>query len=1423
MCTRPFFLYHSHLFLRASFYFLFILLIPHALLEFYITSSCSLFRSVLDLPPRPPVSFGVPSAPNSPTIASSHTHPALGDLRAISRKGWSRSADDLNQITSTRFSPIKTSFQDKVTEYRNRSNSNTSGVVHSVPSSPIVSSPVGNDGRHPFPSVNNGAPHPLPTSTPRKDTHPTVSISISAPAIDDIPSAPTRNPPTHVHMRSHSFTPKLPSKLGSPLLAPSNPKHKGSGSSDVDVKDDILPSLVPPRNAGGGSAFPFSFGGNSNSKQAACDRDRDGPSTPSQNRQNRITTATLLTPASLDSGTSTTLAPTPPDPNMLSSGEPNKRLSQIVYHSGFLNRLADAPANHHMTLAKGWKPFKAELRGSKLHFWKPPGDRSTGVKELFPTMLVPAAMEDEEDADGDAAASSGNTAVSGEKDMAVRARGRDDTLGRKKRAFWGRRTHPDIVKAENGVGVQRGTFEALVHEAVFGTTFGLGVKKEKKAAEDEDESAGGREDVTEEFHMEEWRSFASSIVLCLPSIAGRLKFETELLRCCSYLVTGAEDDVREAERERVGWLAGEYLRYHGSPVDLGAWDEWRVETIPHSLGGVVRDSSAGTMIPISTSLQAMHPSPLIGGSPDMGVFSPRPGATNNTPSVLVSLVGTLTEPGVISSPKKGDSAGRNVAWTAVLEQEGLSRDVLRVLDPHLVARSLMVFHRSVVDRMPDDLTAEFVIVTDEPLSTEDSPAATTFASLLGTDDQPHWLTKLVLLQVLGADNSGGSALSQGSGMSRSDIISIWIRVGELCRLAGDECSWRAIFGALCSRPIARLDKAWRSVGRLPLAAIESWVYPTSSNDAALGVKEPKVIPWGGDIRIRVKEELGKAVEENGDGIVVRPLEDVTRMFEGFRTAFGLCPRRVPVAEEEAGVFDVEEVQKLVEYWTEMAREGGGVGSAAAKFQRSVYRSFHDGFILANYGICRVEQFMALSFAVEPRRKGHFEPHFWSKSTPGHTSLLPLLFPEPLPTITLVDRGQLLRGRVDSDTPDATFLRELDNRRSDPERSGLTELRQRGTVIPVYNGDLLLVVQNASGLDSTPSSRPPSSRAPSRPPSSIADSTTEKPLGRNTSIRVKPRSSQNLDRKSSVARRNSLPSLSHRQNFVLSERSSEPPLRVIVQAGTLNNLINILVFGLQNVSVSVADDNGEMTLKEGMTRELVVDRVEFAKVWWNVFRSFVTPRTFFEVGLLLLWILSSWLDNESPQNLRKLYVSSQPFGSSTPVSEYVHVTSVRCEVLDTLKEWMSVGGGAQDVLNDPELFSSLRTFLESSSEHTIPSHKRSSDSNVQQCLARLAESRNALQSSFVSQTLRPLTTRGSPIPRGSTVHPNGARTRTLSMSDPPDFDRVDAQEFVDNLDGMAYALSSKVTEDVSPSLALFRTVFSQIIFGLPGSLRCCRSS
>ena len=86
-------------------------------------------------------------------------------------------------------------------------------------------------------------------------------------------------------------------------------------------------------------------------------------------------------------------------------------------------------------------------------------------------------------------------------------------------------------------------------------------------------------------------------------------------------------------------------------------------------------------------------------------------------------------------------------------------------------------------------------------------------------------------------------------------------------------------------------------------------------------------------------------------------------------------------------------------------------------------------------------------------------------------------------------------------------------------------------------------------------------------------------------------------------------------MVASEAPSERPLRVVVQAATLERLVDVLVHGLQGVSVSVADDNGEMPLTDRKTREVKVDMDDFSQVWWSVFRSFVTPQVLFEVSQL----------------------------------------------------------------------------------------------------------------------------------------------------------------------------------------------------------------
>ncbi|KAJ4468415.1 hypothetical protein C8J55DRAFT_437773 [Lentinula edodes] len=1307
-----------------------------------------------------------PSSPSSP-LRSTY---GLGDLRAISRRAWSKSADDLSKLSAD----VSPAMEEKIAQYRNRSNSNTSPLSPgSPPSAPpfFERSFSHGTGVQPFPSLPR-------INTPSSAT-PTVSISISAPAIDEATHKPAPSP-THVHTRSYSFTPKLASKLSAPRFMPPSPKRKGSAGSEMEG------TSAPPVPTRG--AFPFS-----SSNRTLLP---DSSSSSSTSQPVHRSTALLAPPNIVE-----------PFSESSESSSP-KRASQIVYHSGFINKFADGTASpHQLGTAKAWKPFKLELKGSKLYFYKPPSDRAAAVKELFPTELVPVNQQDEDEVGNNGGVEgeveddpfASTTATNTRMDMRS-TRQENSIAQRKKRAFWGRRTHPDLSKDAEGI-IEKGTFEALTHEAVFGTTFFGLVEGEVTAAEIS--SGIGKAKIGS---MEQWKDFAASILLCMPHLVDQTKFETELMRCCEFLVSGAEEEKKSAEKQRVVWLAAEYLRYHGRPLEFPDWPEWKSEIAPEAI------TVPPPAMPLARSMstQALYnPTPV--ASPNIGMFSPRPGESSN-----MSLVNALIENGreatATPQPGSGNSyfdlttpgplslstpigtpsspTANRTPWASALDREGLSRDVLLLIDPNTIARSLTVFHLSALQQLPENLTADFVLGPEgsesHPWSTQQPLSSLSATSLFGSDDHPHWLTKLLLVQILGADTSTGYATLRGAQLSspsrrsedrgptsrthsRSEVISAWIKIGELCRLNGDECSWRAILHAICAAPVARLEKAWKRVNPVAIATVESWVQPVKDGDPVNGIREPRITPWGGNMRSIIREHLSQASApgSTGDVLMLATLDRVRMLFEGFRTSVSLCPRKTTTLEERSN----EEVQKLVSYWKDIVADGGASSGLGIKFHR-------------------VEQFISLSLAAEPRRKGLYEPFYWAKSNgqPSSTApLLPLLFPEPLPTITLLDRSQFFRGRVDSDSNDFQHLRAVDGHLRPEGRASVPAsdsafgiLHQGGMTIPVHDGDLLLVVQNPITDSSSTGSRP-SSLVRSRPPSSdidpasLLDGKSDKPIGRTPSIRVKPGSSANLERKSSVARRSSLPSLSQRQPLTLAENSSEPPLRVLVQAGTLDRLVDVLVHGLHNVSVSVADDNGEMSLRVGMTRELLLDHKEFTRVWWNVFRSFVTPLIFFEL-------------------LRKIYIKSQPAGSPPLPDQYLAAISSKSQVLDAMKLWLTKGGGAQDVLDDSQLLQALRAFFASSSDHIIHSSAATFENpSVRQAWDNMTESRQALEQLLLSQTMRPSTSRTQTVSR-NTVTTTESRVRNLSTREPPDMDRMSPEEFVDNIDGMAFAAFNNVTEE-----------------------------
>ena len=1290
---------------------------------------------MLNLSQAPQASLGhvhpSPSVPASPVVSAirgSISSP-LSDLRSISRKPWSRSADDLSQVLSSTLNTV--SFQEKIAEYRGRSGSSASALISPGPTSP---------------NVDHAAQHPFPVSKPQQSeggstqipivgnstTLPAVSISVSPPQSDPMNTDPDLNKsvinithtdaissgstqiqsetlqsttpqtkPSHVHTRSYSFTPKLPSKLSNPKLA-LGPKRKGSGPNEREAdaqyqqprggQETIHESRQHGRGNGqttastptrAGFTFPFTTGSGNHR-----DANQGGGSTAQHPNRTTLLAPPIINEPKCD------LSSVPPEGE--TSRLSARRASQIVYHTGFINRLAEPSSSHgspfyyhsqsHFTrgdaLAKGWKAYKLELKGTKLFFYKAPSDRSAGIKELFPTGLVPPSLEDETDEiDGIGEKDPSFVLGSGGAKSKMKEGDATGINGKKKRAFWGRRAHPDLVRDIQNGKLEKGTSEALIHEAVFGATFFPREFSTPNPSDTPQQQSSKEADI-----FTAWRSFASSVLLSLPNIVGRQAFESEFMRCCAYLISGAseENEEKEKEKDRVKWLVKEYLGFVAEAENEG-WEDWVKETLDCELA----------------SLSIEHREIADMDSPNLNTFSPRP---HEAPGKFVSLMealqmsneSTLTgnvkstpssttsnptikdkqsldlrtfenqlppSPSAPQQPPPSPSQMRQSTYpgrTSRSQDEGLTREVPLTSDPHFMAQSLTLYHRSVVDRVPGVLTSEYLLPTEWNDSNEssDNEIAKELDPAFGTDEKPHWLTKFILLQIFTGDTSssyysqhhhhtlqsgktenypgrGTSTQPQTSRVqSRSEMISVWAKVGELCRMNGDECSWKAIVEALCARPVARLEKVWKRVDPLALQAIKSWVYPPgilgeqffstglggggglhsttkSGMNPPVAVSEPKVTPWGGHIRAKISEELAKVKDDQM--LSVNVLMNVHSLFSSFRLAIGTCLKQPQVEQGDIS----EDIKGMVRFWKEMASEGGGKGSLTGKLKK-------------------IEHFMALSLAAEPRKKGLFEPYFWAKATPGVTnappnvSLLPLIFPESLSSVTLIDRSQLIRGRADSEASDIHFLRG-GTAGVDPQFRILRSVQQNaneatkrsilgtgGTVISLYNGELMLVVQ-PGGMEST--SRP-SSRAPSRPPSSIVDGWTsvgmglerDKPINRAPSIRVKPTSSHGLDRKTSLAKRNSLPSLSRKPTFTVSERSSDPPLRVLVQAGTMNALVTVLAHGLRNVSVSVADDNGEMTLKEGMTRELVVDRMEFARVWWNVFRSFLTPLVFFEVSL-----------------------------------------------------------------------------------------------------------------------------------------------------------------------------------------------------------------
>ncbi|KAL5486267.1 BEM2 [Sanghuangporus weigelae] len=1381
-------------------------------------------RSVLDLSSRASTDL------NGAMMSSGSS--GTGDLRSIARKGWSRSVDNLQIIPPSKLTPLNTSssgkqqqqqqlmmsdMEMKIEQYRTRTPTTPASLA-----SVSVSSTV-NQKIYPFPTMPGtpGTPSTPPSEVP--------SLHQQQQQQQQHFNQHNQHQLRHAHSNSGSSSSLIPpspsARLVPPMASPQKASRKRSfdfdrskgKSLDAATSFSSSPSGGGGRSGGGSVGFPFYFGSSSGSSSGHHHNHHP-------ERKN-----------------STPVTPTPPtiiEPNASNAeeeeeeeeeGDSSKRASQIVHRAGFIMRLQNfSPCSPpQLSSNKNWKPFKMVLKGSKLYFHKPPGDRAAAIKELFPSGLV-AVVEEE------AAKEEGSGSRSG----------REREEARKRRAFWGRRTHPDLV-VESGK-VQRGTLEALVHESVFGTTFFSSPSQSATIIRTSDEENEDEDENDED----SWKDFASSVLFFLPYLVDRANFEHEFVRCASYFVSGAADEQeKESARKRVEWLIRNYIAYHSTPVDEESWRAFCRDVVPLSNASVsITGPPAGP--------------PSLESSPNLNAFSPRPGDSEKMPSLSSSVSGlrfgvsstgqTSAPPSsspVLASPahslqsvksslnnnigngvNNGSASNARMRLWSLLDSAGFTREVLFRLEPDTVARSLLLYQRSILETVAasphtKSTTSANGNMNAPPVGAEVLLAESPLSPLVeffGCDDAPHWLTRVVIMQILGPGQSQNSSSSSsvggaGSGSNsnldlanddpyaqqqqqninshthvRAEVIARWARVGEMSRLAGDECSWRAIRAALCAKPIARLEKAWRRVDLTAMSVVRGWVYAFSSKDkdsASLktGIVEPRISPWGGDGRYRALKLLEKLHEGKSNEWTCEGMYEARRIFDSFSASLESCLSRGRGNVHQREASEDEDALRLLQHWKEVSK-------------RPPPMKIH-----------RIDQFMSLSFAAEPKKKGLYAPYYWSRRTyTGPQVLIPLLVPESLPTITLIDRSQLVRtkklsyesGAVlgDSQTtrpmelmysvgPDGNI------RAGGPRHRGSNAFDLGGMILPVFDGELLLCVVTTPPPET--SSRPVSSGGGATGEAVVAADSTS--LSRQPSIRVKS-AAAGLDRKSSRARRASLPALSRRERtktpavVVIEPSTAEPPLHAIVQAGTLDALVHFLIHGLEGVTVSVADDNGEMALRDKKTRAVRVDRAEFARVWWPSFRSFVTPYVFFQL-------------------LRKDFLSSSlPRGSDSAEEAATQTVQSRQAVIRLIADWIHVGGGAQDALDDIELHSAIQSFFVQHDAEKDLSKVVSRSEELSRLYKEYEAERVALFDAFAAQTMRPqfrsIPVRGQTTTTTATISAddgdttNSATTVTTTATAvvhnfgirTPKLEEITPSELVDNLDAMASAAFRNVNQE-----------------------------
>lgn len=731
-----------------------------------------------------------------------------------------------------------------------------------------------------------------------------------------------------------------------------------------------------------------------------------------------------------------------------STSDARPLLAPGVVYEGFLNRNANISVSlsqltendsgkgkeREKDVTKGWKAYKVVLKDGKLHFYKPPSNVSDEVKALFPTTVVrgpgasPAASggraaavqyAQELGIDAEAlkrgglgtnalllaTASSANAPTartpthsnagghqgmppplppkrSGDLPLTspTKSPGQDAFLSTGQSAArpqWeGAGKHPELLLVDSphppsswAARLRSGSPAAIAHELVFGTQI----------------SVDGSKTTTQEDYQRGSDEFFRVVALALLSLdiplaafAAELRKWTRTALAVSIGDQVGQEVVNEAEsaelssfqslvRKRIGRFLEAVCANHG--------DREGIQAAMEELQGLVRETFADSeeaSLKLSQIYDAATPSAL--------AITPTDWSADAMPQL--------------------DRARSELAEMATSGR--LSGAVLLRLDPAEVAQQIQAFH---ADRFRA-LVVPYLRSSDMVKQC----ARPSLANLFSFDSaRPHFLTRLVLDHLL----PGGEASPKQSGLSgpsprhRAALLRHWIAIASYLYSYADLAGWVAISAALCSRAVARLEQTWRFVadgdrhlvGQIwaPKLAQLGWtdggqrtVLPLltadGSSQAPVSASGSRIaaIAYFGDVRVELERRWPPLTESRGP------------------------TQQVPVADW-VGVYG--RVDGLVQLWqTQCGGESRALDASSITPAQNAIEEYQIALQAMSAARTDVDVsfYLLHSLQAEPKSLGNLDLRFRSPLPPSMSAnaVMPLLFPETLPHLGLLDRDHV---------------------------------------------------------------------------------------------------------------------------------------------------------------------------------------------------------------------------------------------------------------------------------------------------------------------------------------------------------------------------------------------------------------------------------